>query len=354
MADENAVAQFGGWSGLLEALVEGNDLSVEQASAAMEDILAGRATQAQIAAMVVAVRAKGETVDELVGFATAMRAAAEPLSVAPEAIDIVGTGGSKHRRDHALNISTMASIVASAAGAVVCKHGNRKASSTSGSFDFLEALGVTIELEPRALEQCVAEIGLGFAFARSFHPAMRFAGPVRVELGIPTVFNQLGPIAHPAKLQRQVVGTANENLAQATAEVLRSLGSQSAWVVTGAGGLDELTTTGPTVMFEVSPNEVVRSEIHPEELGLPLRAPDDLAGGGAERNSEIFEAMVAGEHGPCRDIVLLNAGAGLVVAKVADDLADGIARAAEAMNSGQVGAKLADLRRVTADLASSA
>ncbi len=352
MGDENAVQQFGGWARVFETLVDGQDLTVEQASAAMEDILTGRATQAQISGLLVAIRAKGETVDELVGFTKAMLGAAEPLTLAEGAIDIVGTGGSKHRQDHALNVSTMASIVASAAGAVVCKHGNRKASSTSGSFDFLEALGVTIDLGPAELEQCVAEIGLGFAFAKSFHPAMRFAGPVRAELGIPTVFNQLGPIAHPGRPRRQVVGTANEDRAKATASVLMSMGAELSWVVTGAGGLDELTTTGASIIYEVSQGGVSRSEVSPDDFGMPIRTPSDLMGGDAHRNVEIFLAMVDGSSGPTTDIVVLNAAAGLVVAGVASDLVEGVSLSAEALASGLVRSKLDRLRQLTADLGS--
>ncbi len=346
------MAEHGGWPGLLGAITDGIDLTRPQAEAAMSDILAGQATQAQIAGLVVGLRAKGETAEELTGFATAMADAATPLNVDDRAIDIVGTGGSDHRRRHALNVSTMASIVASSAGAVVCKHGNRKASSTSGSFDFLEALGVAIELEPAQLESCVAEVGLGFAFARSFHPAMRFAGPVRVELGIPTVFNLLGPVAHPGRLTRQVVGVSSPERAETVAKVLQALGSQSAWVVSGADGLDELSTTGDSVVFMVESGEVRRQKIELQALGIAPATLDELAGGSAEANVEIFGRVLSGEHGAHRDIVVVNAGAGLVVAGEATTLADGVKLAGNAIDDGRSEAKLEQLRTVTNRLVS--
>ena len=214
----------------------------------------------------------------------------------------------------------MASVAAAAAGAVVCKHGNRRASSTSGSFDFLEALGVAIDLSPEQLQRCVAEVGVGFAFARSFHPAMRFAGPVRAELGIPTVFNLLGPLAHPGRLTRQVVGVSSPERAQSMGEVLLALGSERAWVVAGAGGLDELSTTGQSVVVEVDGRSGTLSTrtVVPADLDLAPADIDDLAGGTAEDNAAIFLRIVGGEPGARRDIVVLNAAAGLVVGGVVD------------------------------------
>jgi anthranilate phosphoribosyltransferase len=313
----------------------------------MADILAGRAGDARIAGLVVALAAKGETVDELTGFASGMLEAAQGLTVDERAIDIVGTGGSAHRRAHALNVSTMACIVAAAAGAVVCKHGNRRASSTSGSFDFLEALGVAIELGPRQLEACVEEVGLGFAFARTFHPAMRFAGPVRAALGIPTVFNLLGPLAHPGRLTRQVIGVASPERAESLALVLRELGSTAAWVVAGADGLDELSTTGPSDIWEVADRGVRHHRLVATDLGLERVALGDLAGGDAEANADLFEGIVAGRAGPYRDIVVLNAGAGLVVGGVATTLGEGVEAARSALDDGRVEAKIQQLRAVT-------
>ncbi|MGB5759079.1 MAG: anthranilate phosphoribosyltransferase [Acidimicrobiales bacterium] len=341
------MADHGGWSGLLAKLIDGRDLTRPQAEAAMAEILTGQATESQIAGLLVALRAKGETVDELTGFATAMADAAEPLAVDRRAVDIVGTGGSEHRRRHALNVSTMASVVAASAGAVICKHGNRKASSTSGSFDFLEALGVSIEIGPRQLEACVDEVGLGFAFARNFHPAMRFAGPVRAELGIPTVFNLLGPLAHPGRVARQVVGVSSPERAALMARALQALGSISAWVVAGADGLDELSIGGESVVYEVSPQAIEERVIRPQSLGIPQADLSGLVGGSAEDNVAIFERLLRGDSGPYREIVALNAAAALVVAGEVSDLPAGLAACRSAIDDGRAMTKLEQLRVVT-------
>ncbi len=340
------LASFGGWKGTLGRVASGQDLTRDNARAAMTEILRGEATSAQIAGLIVGLRLKRETVEEMTGLALAMLAASEPLTMPAGAIDIVGTGGSSHRRKHALNVSTMASFVAAAAGATVCKHGNYKASSTSGSFDFLGALGVRVDLTPAQLEACVAEVGLGFALARRFHPSMRHAGPVRTELGIPTVFNVLGPLAHPAQLKRQVVGCATEELAERMAAVLRSLGSERAWVITGDGGLDEISTTGPSVIYEATPSGIERLEIDLRFLGItPPASMDDLSGGTAADNAEIFMSILDGsEQGSRRDIVALNAGAGLVVAGLVTSLAQGLAAAYAAIDDGRAAQKLDALR----------
>jgi anthranilate phosphoribosyltransferase len=340
-----SVAKIGGWPLLLGKVTGGSSLSRDEAAAALADILAGAATPAQVAGLIVGLRMKGESVEEITGLASAMMAAAEPLTLPAGTIDIVGTGGSAHRQTHALNISTMASIVAAAAGAVVCKHGNRRASSTSGSFDFLEALGVGVELTPAELEACVSKIGLGFAFARTFHPAMRHVGPVRAELGIPTVFNVLGPLAHPGRLRRQVVGTATPELASTMAQVLQNLGSERAWVVVGDGGIDELSTTGPTEVFEVTPDVIDRRLVTPREAGVStIGSLDEVSGGSPADNAAIFRAIADGsDHGPRRDVVVLNAAAGLVVAGLASDLGEGVIAAGRAIDDGRVGAKIDDL-----------
>ncbi len=339
---------------MLSALVDGRDLDRDQAGLAMADILSGVAGPTRIAALVVGLAAKGETSEELTGLATAMREAAEPLSLPDHTIDIVGTGGSKHRRAHALNVSTMASVVAAAAGAVVCKHGNRRASSTSGSFDFLEAVGINFDLSPDQLASCVEEVGLGFAFARTYHPAMRFAGPVRADLGIPTVFNILGPLAHPGRLTRQVVGVATEDRARSLAEVLHQLGSESAWVVTGHDGLDELTLTGPSTVWQVSPEGLERFLVDLDDVGLGSVSAADLAGGDAADNARIFDTILSGKTGAHRDIVILNAGAGLVVAGQATTLSDGVAAAAAAIDDGRAADKLAQLRATSKRISDSA
>jgi len=235
-------ASRGGWPGLLATLTAGEDLDRDTAHAGLGEILAGSATPAQIAGFIVALRQKGETVEEMAGMVDAMLEAATPLSVPDDAIDIVGTGGAPSRRRHALNVSTISCFVAAGAGATVCKHGNRKASSTSGSFDLLDELGIPDDVTPADLERAIGEVGIGFAFARTFHPAMRFAAPVRAELGIPTVFNLLGPLSNPGRVTRQVIGTPNWDLAPRMIKVLEATGSTHAMIVHGHGGLDELTS----------------------------------------------------------------------------------------------------------------
>jgi anthranilate phosphoribosyltransferase len=253
-------------------------------------------------------------------------------------------------RQAALNVSTIACFVAAGAGATVCKHGNRKASSTSGSFDVLEALDVAIELGADAVECCVEEVGIGFAFARTFHPAMRFAGPVRAELGIPTVFNILGPLSHPGRLTNQVVGVPDAETGLRMAEVLRATGSTHAMVVTGDGGLDELSTTGSNVIHHVTADEVVTTTLQPRDVGLAAATIEDLHGGDAEANAAIARAILGGQPGPKTDIVLLNAAAGLVVAGVASDFVDGIERARDAIESGAAFDRLERLAALTAEL----
>ncbi len=346
---DDAFAAAGGWPGVLGAITSGVDLNERQARAAMSEILNGRATAAQIAGFIIALRVKGESVNELVGLARGMVDSAQLLELDVDVIDIVGTGGSVHRQKHALNVSTMASFVAAGAGARVCKHGNYRASSTSGAFDFLSALGINVDLEPAQLEQCVTEIGIGFALARTFHPAMRFAGPVRAELGIPTVFNVLGPLAHPAQPKRQLIGTANENLASRMAEVYQRLGSELAWVVSGAGGLDEISTAGPSVIYIATPEGVRRTEVDVVNLGIVApRSMDELAGGEASDNVAIFHDILDGtDTGPRHDIVVLNAGAALAVAGLATDLAEGIEQARAALSDGRVTAVLGELTTFT-------
>ncbi|MDH4279723.1 MAG: anthranilate phosphoribosyltransferase, partial [Acidimicrobiia bacterium] len=294
MTGSSAFDEAGGWPAILGRIGSGSDLDRDQAHAVMSEILRGDATAAQIGALLMGLAVKGESTGEMAGFVESMLAASEPLSIPEDALDIVGTGGSPHRRTHAVNASTMACIVAGAAGAVVCKHGNRRASSTSGSFDFLEALGIDITIAPADLERCVAEIGVGFAFARSFHPAMRFAGPVRAELGVPTVFNTLGPLAHPGRIKRQLVGVATEEKAAAVAAVLAQLGSHRAWVVTGAGGLDEVSTSGPSIIFDVSPAGIERLTVDLEDVGVDRVELSQVAGGSPADNVAIFERLIDG------------------------------------------------------------
>ncbi|MDG2027344.1 MAG: anthranilate phosphoribosyltransferase [Acidimicrobiales bacterium] len=333
----------GGWPGILGTLAGGADLDAATTQAVLGTILAGEATDAQIAAFIVGLRIKGESVEELIGLQAAMIDAATPLSVPDDTIDIVGMGGAVSRRTAALNVSTMASFVAAAAGATVCKHGNRKASSTSGSFDLLEALGIDVDVSADGLEAQVRDHGLGFAFARTFHPAMRHVGPVRAELGIPTVFNILGPLSHPGRLTHQVIGVADWSIADRMIRVLEATGSTRSLVVHGDGGLDELTTTGPSRMLSLENGEITEIAVDPAALGLAPATVDDLAGGDAAANAEIANAIFAGEPGPKRDIVVLNAAAGLVASGLATDLADGITQSAAAIDDGRAAARLAAL-----------
>jgi anthranilate phosphoribosyltransferase len=331
-----AFAEIGAWPGLLRELTAGRDLSAAVTRAALERVLDGEATDAQIAAFIVALRMKGEAVDEVVGLVGAMLDAAAPLELDdPSAtIDLVGTGGSTALSGRAFNVSTMASLVAAAAGATVCKHGNRKASSTSGSTDLLEALGVEVELDGDAVAACAREAGVGFAFARMFHPSMRHVAPVRNELGIPTVFNVLGPLSHPGRVTRQVLGVSDPRLMDLVPEVLLRRGMDHAWVVHGSDGLDELTTTGPSRVVVVREGSVSSMEVTPASVGLGTSTLEQLAVGDPDANAAVARSVLEGEPGPLRDMVLLNAAAGLVVADIAEDLADGVVRAAHAVDDG--------------------
>ena len=337
-----AIEGLGGWTRILGHLVEGQDLRGEEAAAALASILAGEATPAQLAAFIVALRLKGETVEEVAGMVGAMLDAAAPLELPPETIDIVGTGGSPRRRVKALNVSTMACLVAAAAGATVCKHGNLKASSTSGSFDLLGALGIGYDLDGPALAAVVRDVGVGFCFARSFHPAMRHAGPVRAELGVPTVFNLLGPLSHPGRVRRQVIGVGDPRSLDLVAGALAARGSEHALVVHGDGAIDELALTGPTQVREVRDGEVLAPSTYaPGDAGLSAVAVEALPGGDAGANAAIARAVLAGEPGPARDIVVLNAGAGLYVAGLVESIAEGARRAEGAIDAGTAESLLA-------------
>ena len=332
--------EYGGWAEVLATLAAGRDISAGEARAALGAILAGEATDAQIAAFIVALRLKGPAVGELLGLVGAMRDAATPLDVGDDAIDIVGTGGTAGRKAHALNISTMACFVAAGAGATVCKHGSVKASSTSGSFDLLQLVGVPIGAAPADVEQMVRSTGLGFAFAKTFHPAMRHVAGVRTQVGISTIFNLLGPLSHPARVRRQVLGVLERSLAPTMAAVLQATGSLRSLVVHGDGSFDEFTTTGPNLVVDLNDGNVTEYYVEAAEVGLAPATPDDLVGGDPEANARILAAVLAGEIGPRRDIVVLNAAAALVVAGVADNLSEGVEAAAAAIDDGRAAAKL--------------
>ena len=325
------------WPALLGALIRGDSLTADESEWAMNEIMDGAATSAQIAGFGVALRIKGTSVAEMSGLARAMLAHATPISIPGPLTDLVGTGGD---RAHTVNISTMGTVVAAAAGARMVKHGNRAASSACGAADVLEALGVVIDLPPAATQQLAAEVGIAFLFASKYHPALRYAGPTRSELGVPTVFNFLGPVANPAGPSAQAVGVFDPAMAEIIAGVLAGRGC-SALVFHGSDGLDELTTTGPSIVWVVHDGQVSRTEFSPADLGLAPAALDDLRGGDAAHNAGVARAVLAGQPGPVRDIVLLNAAAALAAAAgvpgpeaLTAALADGYARAAQAVDSG--------------------
>jgi len=303
------------WPAVLTELLAGGDLSISEAEWAMKQVMTGEASEAQLGAFLVALRAKGETVDEIVGFRDAILANARPLDVDPMALDIVGTGGD---RFGTVNVSTMSSVVAAAAGAKVVKHGNRAASSSSGSSDVLAALGVDLAIEPERVAAVLDEVGITFVFASLFHPGFKNAGPTRAQLGIPTVFNFLGPLCNPARPEASAVGVASLDKVPLVVGVFQTRGA-TALVFRGDDGLDELSTTGHSHVWEVSRGSVTEHDLDPADLGLPRASIDDLRGGDAAHNAEIVRRVLAGDTGPIRDIVLLNAAAGLVSWDLAQD-----------------------------------
>ncbi len=327
------------WPALLGVLIRGDSLSADESEWAMNEIMEGAATPSQIAGFGVALRIKGASVAEMTGLARAMLAHATPIHLPGHLTDLVGTGGDGA---HTVNVSTMGTIVAAAAGVRMIKHGNRAASSACGAADVLEALGVVIDLPPAATAELAGAVGVAFLFAPLYHPALRYAGPTRSELGVPTVFNYLGPVANPARPSSQAVGVADPRMGEIIAGVLASRGC-SALVFHGSDGLDELTTTAPSSLWVVHGGEVAKTEFDPASLGLRRASLDDLRGGDAEYNAAVARAVLGGEHGPVRDIVLLNAAAALAAAAgapgpdaVTSALADGYARAAEAVDSGRL------------------
>ncbi|MGH9230217.1 MAG: anthranilate phosphoribosyltransferase [Acidimicrobiales bacterium] len=338
--------EVGGWPAILGTLAAQRDLTTEQARAAMAEILAGAATPAQIAGFIVALRIKGETVDELGGLVDAMLAAAERVTLPPDepVVDIVGTGGD---RAHTINVSTLAALVVAGAGGRVCKHGNRAASSATGSADLLEALGVRIDCGPGEVARCVAEAGIGFCFAPRFHPAMRHAGPPRRELGIATAFNFLGPLANPAGVRRLMIGVADPSMAERMVGVLAARGSERVLVVHGDDGLDELTVSTTSQVVELRDGEMRDYAVDPKELGITPAPTEALVGGDPATNADLARRILAGAAGAHRDVVCLNAGAGLVVAGMADDLAHGLQAAQAAIDGGHAAAALDRLVEVS-------
>lgn len=335
------------WPDVITGLMERRDLDAAQTAWAMGEILAGNATPVQVAGFIVALRAKGETVDELEGLVGAMYEVATPLSIEGRLLDVVGTGGD---RSFSVNISTMAAIVAAGAGAIVVKHGNRSASSQSGTADVLEKLGLRLDLPPSEVARVAREAGITFCFAPTFHPAMRHAGQARSELRVATTFNVLGPLANPAKPQAQAIGCAYEGMAPLMAGVFARRGVD-AWVFRGDDGLDELTTTTTSKVWTVTGGSVTQHTLDPQDLGIPRGTAEALRGQDPAYNADVVRRLLAGEKGAVRDAVVLNAGAALAVyaaggGSLEEQLAAGIARAEEAIDSG--GAQAALDRWITA------
>lgn len=331
------------WPGLIGRLMRREDLATADTSWVMDRVLGDEATPAQLAGFLVALRSKGETAAEIGGLAEAMMRHARRVRVDGRAVDVVGTGGDQA---HTVNISSMAAVVTAAAGAPVVKHGNRAASSACGSADVLEELGVAIDLQPAGVETCVAELGIGFCFAAVFHPSMRYTGGVRRELGVPTAMNVLGPLTNPAQPGAALVGCADARIAPVIAEVFASRGA-SALVVRGDDGLDELTTTTTSTVWAVAGGEVRQQRLDPGALGIAPATREDLRGGDAATNAAVFRSLLAGERGPVRDAVLLNAAGALVAfdGGAPPDLASAfpaaLERAAQAVDSGAAAALLA-------------
>lgn len=330
----------------IEKSVERQDLSVQEAAGALELIMTGQATDAQIAALLIALRAKGETVDELVGFATTMRRHAVKVAIDdPDAIDMCGTGGDGIGT---FNISTVASLVVAGAGVTVAKHGNRSVSSRSGSADLLSALGVSLQLAPEDVRECINTVGIGFLYAPTFHPAMKAAAKSRAELGVRTIFNMLGPITNPASVQHQLIGVYERSIAPKLAAALRRLDSGRTCVVHSEDGMDEVTVSGTTHVYEVTRTNGTREyAVRPADFGLTQHARGSVQGGSAEENAAIARAVLDGEKGPARDIVAANAAFGLYIAGKAGTLTDAAMLAAESIDSGRALQKLSHLVEFT-------
>jgi anthranilate phosphoribosyltransferase len=325
-------------------VAEGRHLSEELASAAMEEIMTGAATPAQIAALLMALKLKGETAAEIVGLARVMREKAlRVTSRWPELLDTCGTGGGGLPL---FSISTGSAFIAAAAGAKVAKHGNRGMSRRTGSFDVLEALGIAVQLTPDHAARCLDEAGIGFLFAQSFHPAMKFAGPVRREIGVRTVFNLLGPLTNPAGACYQVVGVPRRDLTVTIAEALLALGAKRALAVHGEPGIGEVSTVGPTYVAEAVNGDVRTYVVRPEDLGIDATSPDQIAGGSPQENAATLAALLQGAGGPKRTILLLNAAAALVAANQAADLKEGMALAEKAVDSGAAWERLEAVREL--------
>jgi anthranilate phosphoribosyltransferase len=333
----------------IDALMSRKDLTSEQTAEVLAEIMAGNASEIETAGVLVALRTKGETIDELVGLASTMRSFATPVETGREGelIDTAGTGGGRPT----FNVSTTAALIAAGHGCAVAKHGNRSATGLSGSADVLEALGVRIDLKPDAVARCIAEVGFGFMFAPAHHGATRFVVPVRKELAVRTIFNFLGPLTNPAGATRQVIGVSDPTFLETIAGALAKLGARKALVVSSADGLDEMSTSGTTRVVEVDGEEVRSYEVAPEDVGLARAEPTALQAGRPDVNAQITRAIFAGEPGPARDIAALNAGAAIYVSGTVDSLEEGVRAAEATLDDGRAAAALDALVSLTKELA---
>jgi anthranilate phosphoribosyltransferase len=325
------------FKGLIAKVAAGTALTRDEASHAFDRMMSGEATPSQMGALLMALRVRGETVDEITGAVSTMRAKMQKVAAPPGAIDVVGTGGDA---SGSFNVSTCAALVVAGAGVPVAKHGNRALSSRSGAADVLGALGVKIDLRPDEITRCIYEAGIGFMFAPSHHPATKNVAATRVELGTRTIFNLLGPLSNPAGVKRQMIGVFSRHWIEPMAQVLKNLGSECVWVAHGSDGLDEITTSGPTHVAALEDGKVRTFEINPEDIGVSRAKPEALRGGDAETNATALMSVLKGQKGPFRDIAVLNAAASLIVAGRAKDLKEGAALAVKSIDSGEAEGRL--------------
>jgi anthranilate phosphoribosyltransferase len=329
---------------IIGKVATGATLSRDESASAFDAMMSGEATPSQMGALLMGLRVRGETVDEITGAVTAMRAKMLTVTAPAEAVDVVGTGGDG---SGSVNVSTCASFIVAGCGVTVAKHGNRALSSRSGAADVLASLGVKIDITPEQVGRCIAEAGIGFMFAPTHHPAMKNVGPTRVELATRTIFNLLGPLSNPAGVKRQMVGVFSRQWVQPLAQVLKNLGSEAVWVVHGSDGLDEITISGPTFVAALEGGEIKTFEITPEHAGLARAPAESLKGGDANANAAALKAVLLGNPGPYRDVALLNAAAALIIAGRASNLKDAVALGAKSIDSGAAAERLAKLVAVS-------
>jgi anthranilate phosphoribosyltransferase len=332
------------FKGLIAKVASGALLSREESALAFDRMMSGEATPSQMGGLLMGMRVRGETVDEITGAASTMRAKMTKVAAPPEAIDVVGTGGDG---SGSYNVSTCAALIVAGAGVPVAKHGNRALSSKSGAADVLGALGVKIDLRPDEITRCIYEAGIGFMFAPAHHPATKNVAATRVELATRTIFNLLGPLSNPASVRRQMIGVFSRQWIEPMAQVLKALGAEAAWVAHGSDGLDEITTSGPTHIAALENGAVRTFEVNPEDIGIAKSKPEALRGGDAESNAAALRTVLNGTKGPYRDIAVLNAAAALIVAGKAKDLKDGAALAVKSLDSGEAEGRLERLIKVS-------